>query len=198
MATVNAVQCFDLYNDLTSLHLQRQLICENWLDGFRPRLSPDANSRPLAKKGKLRSNPRYDPLPVNAFFDNFCAANTAWKVSKYGVFSGPYFQIFSPNTGKHLPEKLRILILFTQWNRFLNAINSCHVFCTTASLIAVGGCDFFRKIRAAKRMRVKNSADLPSPCFYRCCRLTYIVWSWISYGLVFYFLQHAKNNVVLN
>ena len=30
---------------------------------------------------------------------------TAWKVSKYGVFSGPYFPAFSPNTGKYGPEK---------------------------------------------------------------------------------------------
>ena len=29
---------------------------------------------------------------------------TAWKVSKYGVISGPYFPVFSPNTGKHGPE----------------------------------------------------------------------------------------------
>ena len=26
---------------------------------------------------------------------------TAWKVSKYGVISGPYFPVFSPNTGKY-------------------------------------------------------------------------------------------------
>ena len=25
---------------------------------------------------------------------------TAWKMSKYGVISGPYFSVFSPNTGK--------------------------------------------------------------------------------------------------
>ena len=30
---------------------------------------------------------------------------TAWKVSKYGVFSGPYFPEFSPNTGKYGSEK---------------------------------------------------------------------------------------------
>ena len=29
---------------------------------------------------------------------------TAWKVSKYGVFSDPYFPVFSPNTGKYGPE----------------------------------------------------------------------------------------------
>ena len=46
---------------------------------------------------------------------------TAWKVSKYGVFSDPYFTvfglntgIFSSNTGKCRPEKLRIWTLFTQ------------------------------------------------------------------------------------
>ena len=39
---------------------------------------------------------------------------TAWKVSKYRVFSGPYFPVFSPNTGKYGPEKLRISTLFTQ------------------------------------------------------------------------------------
>ena len=29
---------------------------------------------------------------------------TAWKLSKYGVISGPYFPVFSPNTGKYGPE----------------------------------------------------------------------------------------------
>ena len=27
------------------------------------------------------------------------------KVSKYGVFSGPYFPVFGLNTGKYVPEK---------------------------------------------------------------------------------------------
>ena len=40
---------------------------------------------------------------------------TAWKVSKYGVFSGPYFPVFSPNRGKYGQEKLRIRSLLTQW-----------------------------------------------------------------------------------
>ena len=31
-------------------------------------------------------------------------ATTAWKVSKYGDISGPYFPVFSPNTGKYGPE----------------------------------------------------------------------------------------------
>ena len=29
---------------------------------------------------------------------------TAWKVSKYGVISGPYFPVFELNTGKYGPE----------------------------------------------------------------------------------------------
>ena len=28
-----------------------------------------------------------------------------WKVSKYGVFTGPYFPVFGQNTGKYGPEK---------------------------------------------------------------------------------------------
>ena len=38
-------------------------------------------------------------------------------MSKYGVFSGPYFPVFSLNTGKmgtRTQEKLRIWTLFTQ------------------------------------------------------------------------------------
>ena len=30
---------------------------------------------------------------------------TAWKVSKYGDFSGPYFPVFGLNIGKYGPEK---------------------------------------------------------------------------------------------
>ena len=32
-------------------------------------------------------------------------AITVGKVSKYGVSSGPYFPVFSPNTGQCGPEK---------------------------------------------------------------------------------------------
>ena len=30
---------------------------------------------------------------------------TAWKMSKYGVFSGPYFPVLGLNTGKYGQEK---------------------------------------------------------------------------------------------
>ena len=39
---------------------------------------------------------------------------TTRKVSKYGVISGAYLPVFSPNTRKYGPEKLRIWTLFTQ------------------------------------------------------------------------------------
>ena len=38
--------------------------------------------------------------------------DTAWKVSKHGVFSGPYFPVLSPCTGKNGPEKTNHLDTF--------------------------------------------------------------------------------------
>ena len=38
--------------------------------------------------------------------------HTAWKVSKYGVFYGPYFLVFRLNTGKYGPEKIPYLDTF--------------------------------------------------------------------------------------
>ena len=38
--------------------------------------------------------------------------NTEWKVSKYEVFSGPYFHVFSSSTGKYGPEKSPYLDTF--------------------------------------------------------------------------------------
>ena len=37
---------------------------------------------------------------------------TAGKVSKYGVFSGPYFPVFGMNTGKYGPDKTPYLDTF--------------------------------------------------------------------------------------
>ena len=38
-----------------------------------------------------------------------------FSTQAYGVFSGPCFPVFGPNTGKHGAEKLRLWTLFTQW-----------------------------------------------------------------------------------
>ena len=42
----------------------------------------------------------------------FTQLYSAWKLSKYGVFSSPYFPVFSPNTGKYVPEKTPYLDTF--------------------------------------------------------------------------------------
>ena len=39
-------------------------------------------------------------------------SDTLRKESKYGVFSSPYFSVFSPNTGKYGPEKTPYLDTF--------------------------------------------------------------------------------------
>ena len=61
---------------------------------------------------------------------------TAWKVSKYGAFSGPYFSafglnkeryylsVFSPNAGKYVPEKTPYLDTF----HTVGFSYSCHLF----------------------------------------------------------------------
>ena len=38
--------------------------------------------------------------------------HTAWNISKYGVFSGSYFPVFSLNAGKYGPEKTPYLDTF--------------------------------------------------------------------------------------
>ena len=47
---------------------------------------------------------------------------TAWKLSKYGVISGPYFSVFSPNAGKYGPEVTPYLDTF-------HAVYSISVIC---------------------------------------------------------------------
>ena len=42
---------------------------------------------------------------------------TAWKVSKHGVFSGPYFPVFGLNTGKYEQEKIPYLDTFHAVNK---------------------------------------------------------------------------------
>ena len=37
-------------------------------------------------------------------YEEFQELHTTWKVSNYGVISGPYFPVFGLNTGKYWPE----------------------------------------------------------------------------------------------
>ena len=45
---------------------------------------------------------------------------TAWKLSKYGAFSGPYFPVFGLNTGKYGPEKTPYMDTFHTVRSFLS------------------------------------------------------------------------------
>ena len=49
---------------------------------------------------------------------------TGWKVSKYGVFSAPYFPAFGLNTGKYGPEKTPYLDTFHTVNSTYNCSNT--------------------------------------------------------------------------
>ena len=65
------------------------------------------------KQIKQENNEKKENKAKQLTFDLwFSLRITAWKVSKYGVFSGPYFPVFSPNTGKYGPEKTSYLDTF--------------------------------------------------------------------------------------
>ena len=52
------------------------------------------------------------PLAIFVNSSIFDADYTAWKVSKYGVISGPYFPVFGLNTGKYGSEIIPYLDTF--------------------------------------------------------------------------------------
>ena len=52
--------------------------------------------------------------------NNVCIA--AWKVSRCGVISGPYFPVLNPNTGKYGPEITRYLDTFHAVFSYLNLL----------------------------------------------------------------------------
>ena len=84
---------------------------------------------------------------------------TAWKVSKYRVSSGPYFPIFSPNTGKCEPGKnsafwhfsrsdwlklynkmdlsIRLRIIYNVKQRHENLLNFTYMFLTSLMKLAL-------------------------------------------------------------
>ena len=77
-----------------------------------------------------------------------CTDNdTTWKMSKYGVFSGPDFSVFSPNTGKHGPEKLRIWTLFTQCQLLIAKL---HAYCFSTEFL-----EFRNSYLPGRKQRVK-------------------------------------------
>ena len=61
---------------------------------------------------KYQTNHHVPHLSTEQLFKLFWAKNTAWKVSKYGIFSGLYFPAISPNTRKYWPGKTSFLDTF--------------------------------------------------------------------------------------
>ena len=75
------------------------------------------------------------------YSSSFILSDTAWKVSKYGVFSGSHFPAFGPTTGKYEPGKksvfghlsrgvsIRMCLLFARsLTIFQSRLFSLHVF----------------------------------------------------------------------
>ena len=52
--------------------------------------------------------PSHMRLPSSPSEKRETQISTAWKVSKYGVISGPYFPVFGLNTGKIIQEKFSL------------------------------------------------------------------------------------------
>ena len=64
-------------------------------------------------KGYIETSEGIEITSITLFCTKFKNnKSTVWKVSKYGVFSGPYFPIFSSNTRKYEPEKTPYLDTF--------------------------------------------------------------------------------------
>ena len=74
---------------------------------------------------------KYFQFGVSLISYNF----TAWKVSKYGVISGPYFPVFSPNSGQYGREITPYLDTFhaVTWNTL--RLNSLRVYFITVVLV---------------------------------------------------------------
>ena len=55
---------------------------------------------------------------IGVIFTELC---TAWKLSKYGVISGPYLPVFGLNTGKYRPEiTLHLDTFHVVWDYTIN------------------------------------------------------------------------------
>ena len=122
---------------------------ENWICRNRPFTKKGLFSNKTFAKLLMKKLPFFKKNFVN--FEDLFKICTVWKVSRYGVFSGPYFPVFEKNTEIYLlrkspysvriqenkdQKKLRIWILFTQWLIPNFSINvpvtwikvSCHYF----------------------------------------------------------------------
>ena len=101
---------------------------------------------------------------------------TAWKVSKYGVFSGLHFPAFGgrKNRGQ---KKLRICTLFTQW---LNTETKYSVFFTQWLNIQPS----YRKIQTRKTPNTGTfqTVFIMREDFTRSFHFESHWWAWLSFG----------------
>ena len=68
----------------------------------------------------MKRDPDIDPcmwISQTFLVQLFCKIpDTAWKVSKHGLFSGPHFLLFGLNIGKYEPEKTpRFDTFYAMW-----------------------------------------------------------------------------------
>ena len=63
--------------------------------------------------------------------------HTAWKVSKYRVFSGPHFPIFSPTTGKYGEKKTPYLETFNAVAKYTHNVIKKYVILITSSIFTL-------------------------------------------------------------
>ena len=76
--------------------------------------------------------------------DDIPCVLTAWKVSKYGVFSSPCFPLFNPNAGKYGPEKTPYWTLFMQCSVCL-LLNHDFIYQSVCIVFDIMFKDFFSK-----------------------------------------------------
>ena len=85
------------------------IFCKRYVDGTylrRKENEPDSlKSKIVTCKRNAIYVHRVKKIATDFSNEIKCITSTVWKVSKYGVFSGPYFPVSSLNTGKHRPEK---------------------------------------------------------------------------------------------
>ena len=98
-------------------------------------------------KGRLHfCQDELEYLPRWGFFQRFFSSvtiklgytNTVWNVSKYGVFSGPYFPILGLNTGKYGPEKTPYLNTFHAVCEYFNGFWLFKILSDTSYLSVFG------------------------------------------------------------
>ena len=73
----------------------------------------------------------------NTYLLTYYLLSTAWKVSKYGGFSGLHFAVFSPNAGRHGPEKPLYLSTFHVVYDICIRLIGCTLFVDAPQIVSI-------------------------------------------------------------